>query len=43
MEQEVEAYKDEFSNVPLMDNLPDPGKLLSEENDLKFWCYEVDF
>lgn len=44
MEQEVEAYKDEFSNVPLMDNLPDPGKLLSEENDLKFgvtkWTFE---
>lgn len=44
LEQEVEAYKDEFSNVPLMETLPTAGKLLSEENDLKFgvtkWTFE---
>ncbi len=44
LDQEVEAYKDEFSDVPLMENLPTPGKLLSEETDLKFgvtkWTFE---
>lgn len=36
LQQEVEAYTDEFAGVELMENLPEPGKLLSEQTGLKF-------
>ena len=44
LQQEVEAYTDEFAGVELMENLPEPGKLLSEQTDLKFgatlWTFD---
>ncbi|MDO5016939.1 MAG: insulinase family protein [Porphyromonas sp.] len=44
LEQEVEAYTDEFAGVELMETLPEPGKLLSEEKDMKFGvtCWTFD-
>lgn len=44
LEQEVTAYTDEFAGVELMESLPEPGKLLSEQSDLKFgatlWTFD---
>lgn len=43
LQQPVEAYKDEFSGVALMENLPKPGKLMSEEKNLKFGATKWTF
>lgn len=44
LQQEVAPYTDEFAGVELMDKLPEPGKLLSEQRDLKFgatlWTFD---
>ncbi len=44
MKAEVEPYTDEFSGIELMEQLPEPGKLLSEERDQMFgamtWTFD---
>lgn len=44
LQQEVEPYADAFAGVELMDKLPEPGKLLSEQTGLKFgatlWTFD---
>lgn len=44
LEKEVEPYVDEFSDVALMEKLPEPGKLLSEVKNQKFdatiWTFD---